>query len=138
MLSESEGFWLESHWCAWSGFGTQPHFDIRGLGWSSGHTWNSVVINIAWVKVPSCQWPKVGLRGVKWLIVWANSTFCFYIFIAVFEKQANIRCSFDSISRYPISSRDHNATDQAITMGRYKTTTSENLIISFLENNKVQ
>ena len=37
-----------------------------------------------------------------------NFTFCFIVFIAVFDKEVNISCSMGSISR-PISSRDHNA-----------------------------
>ena len=48
-----------------------------------------------------------------------NFTFCFGIFIAVFDKHANIRCGIGSISR-PISSRDHNAMDQAIATDRYQ------------------
>ena len=40
-------------------------------------------------------------------------------FFCRFNKQANIRCSIGSISR-PISSRDHNAIDQAIAMDRYQ------------------
>ena len=43
----------------------------------------------------------------------------FRYFVAIFSKQANVRCSIGSISR-PISSRDHNATDQAIVKGRYQ------------------
>ena len=94
---------------------------LRGFRWPSGHTWNSFVINSGWVRLPPCQWSIVALRATKWLIkkVWANFTFCFDIFIAIFSKQANIRCSIGSISR-PISSRDHNATDQAIVKGRYQ------------------
>ena len=43
--------------------------------------------------------------------------FCF--FIAIFDKQANIHFSINSISR-PIISHDHNSTDQAIAMDRYQ------------------
>ena len=39
------------------------------------------------------------------------------VFIAVLDKQTNIRCCFGSISR-PISSRDRNATDQTFTIDR--------------------
>ena len=60
----------------------------------SGRTWNNVVINIGWFRLPLCQWPKVGLRAAKWLI----------------KKSLN---KFFVISR-PIYLRDHNATDQAI------------------------
>ena len=83
--------------------------------------WNSVAINIGWVRLPLCQWPKFGLRAAKWLIkkVWKNFVFCSSVFVAVFHKQVNIHFSIGSISR-PISSRDHKATDHAIAMGRYK------------------
>ena len=47
-----------------------------------------------------------------------NFTFYVSVFVAVFDKQANI-CCIDSTSR-PISSRDHNATDQAMTMDRFQ------------------
>ena len=116
-----EGFRLESHWCAWSGFGTQPHYEMQSSRWPSNHTWNSVVINIGWVRLPPFQWTKVGLRAAKWLIKknWTNFTFCFSAFITVYNKQANIRCSTGSILR-PISSWDHNATDQATPMIRYQ------------------
>ena len=57
----------------------------------------------------------------------------FQCFVAVYDKQANIRCSIGSISR-PIFSRNYNATDQAIAMA-IANATSQNLIISFLENN---
>ena len=43
--------------------------------------------------------------------------FCF--FIAIFDKQANIHFSINSIPR-PILSHDHNSTDQAIAMDRYQ------------------
>ena len=45
--------------------------------------------------------------------------FGFSVFIAVFDKQANIHISIGSTSRL-ISSRDHNATDQVNTMDRYQ------------------
>ena len=46
--------------------------------------------------------------------VWANFTFCFSVFIAIINKQANIlHCSIGSISR-PTSLHD-----QAIAMDRY-------------------
>ena len=116
-----EGFRLESHWCAWSGFGTQPHYEMQSSRWPSNHTWNSVVIDIGWVRLPPFQWTKAGLRAAKWLIKksWTNFTFCFSAFITVYNKQANIRCSTGSILR-PISSWDHNATDQATPMIRYQ------------------
>ena len=50
---------------------------------------------------------------------WTNFTFCLIVLISVFDKQANIHCCTGSISR-PISSRDHNATDQVIEMDRYQ------------------
>ena len=49
----------------------------------------------------------------------SNFIFCFNVFIAVFDKQANICCSTGSILT-PISSHNHNATDQAIEMDRYQ------------------
>ena len=42
----------------------------------------------------------------------------FSVFVVVFDKQANIRCSIGSISR-PISSCDHNPADQTIVMDSY-------------------
>ena len=94
---------------------------ITSSQWPSGRTWNSVVINIGWVRLPPCQWPIVGPSVAKWLIKKSlkNFTFCFSVFIAVFDKQANIRCSTGSFSRL-ISLCDHNASDQAIAMGRYQ------------------
>ena len=65
-----------------------------------------------------------------------NFKFCFNVFNAIFDKQANIRCSIGSISRL-IFSRDLNATVQAITMDRYLSY-FKNLVISFLENSKLQ
>ena len=64
---------------------------------------------------------------------------CFSVSIAAFDKQVNIRCSTGCISR-PISSRNHNAADQAVAMEQWAITEaiSENLIFSFLENNRVQ
>ena len=47
-----------------------------------------------------------------------NITFYFSVFVAVFDKQANIHC-IDSTSR-PISSRYRNATDQAMAMDRFQ------------------
>ena len=93
---------------------------LRGSRWTLGRTWNSAEINIEWVRLPPCQWPIVGLSAATWLIkkVWTNFTFCFVFFIAVFDKQANIHCSVNSISR-PISSHDHNSTDQPIAMDRW-------------------
>ena len=111
--SEPGGFRLESLWCAWSSFGTHPHYkapgDLRVV------LQNGVVTKIGWVRMTPSKWSKIGPRTAKWLIkkVWTNFTFCFSDFIAAFHKQANIRCSIGSILR-PISSRDHNAvrTDQ--------------------------
>ena len=98
---------------------------LRVSRWPLDPTSNSVVINIGWVKLPPCQWPKVGLWVAKWLIkeVWANFTFWMTLnaFIAAFDKQPNIRCSTGSIS-WPVSSRNHNATDQAMAMDRCQTT----------------
>ena len=104
---ESEGFWLESHWCARSYCGNQRYHETPGG------------LRVVLVRLPPCQWPKVGLSAAKWAIknVWANFTFCFVFFIAALDKQANIHCSINSISR-PISSHDYNSTDQAIAMGR--------------------
>ena len=109
----------ESQWCARSGFGTHPRYEAPGDLW--GRTWNSVVFNIRWVRLPPCQWPNVCLRAVKWLIKRClKKLYIFFsVFIVVFDKQANIRCSIGSIPR-SISSRDHNATDQAIAMNRYQ------------------
>ena len=94
---------------------------LRGSHWTSGRFWNSVVINIDWVWLPPCQWPKVGLSAAKWLIkeVWTNFTFFFLIFIAVFDKEEIINISINSVSR-PISTHDYNSTNQAIAMGRYQ------------------
>ena len=92
---------------------------LRGFRWFG--TRKSVAINIGWVRLPSCKWPKVDLRAAKWLIkkIWTNFTFCFSVFIAVFDKQVNICCSFCSISRLT-SSRNPNVTDQAAAMDRYQ------------------
>ena len=84
------------------------------------------------VKLPPCQWPKFGLRAVKWLIkrYWTNFAFCFSVCIAVFGKQANIRCSVGSILRpHPLM-----ITMQRIWQLQWTDTmdTSENLKISFL------
>ena len=96
-----------------------PHYEIWGYRWPLGCTWNNVVINIGWGRVIASG-PKLTLEQLNgWQKVWTNFTFCFSGFIAVFNKQANIRCSTGSISR-PISSRDHNAIDQAIAMDRYQ------------------
>ena len=73
------------------------------------------------MKLPPCQWPKVGLSAAKWPIKKSlNKLYIlFRVFIAGFDKQANIQCSIGSISR-PISSHDRNSTDQAIAMDRYQ------------------
>ena len=93
---------------------------LRGSRWPSGRTWNSVVINIRWVWLPSCHWPKVGLGAAKWLIKNnLKKTFQFFsVFVVVFDKQANVRCSIGSISR-PTSSCDHNPADETIVMNSY-------------------
>ena len=111
---------------------------LRDSRWTSGLTWNSVVINIEWVKLPPCQWLNFGHSAAKWPIkeVWTNFTFCFVFFIAAFERKANIHFSIDSISR-TISLQDHNSTDQAIAMDRYQSDFRK-LGISFLENKKLQ
>ena len=124
LYSESEGFWVESHWCVRWGFGTQPHYEASWSSWPSGYTWNSVVINIWWVRLPLCQWPKVSLRAAKWLIYIKklNKVYIYFYLIVlnvVFSKQANICCSISSISR-PISSRDPNATDQETAMDYFR------------------
>ena len=46
-------------------------------------------------------------------------TFCISFFIAAFDNQVNIHCIVSCISG-PISSHDHNSTDQAIAMERYQ------------------
>ena len=51
-------------------------------------------------------------------MVGKNSLNKFVFLLPLFDKQANLRCSIGSISRL-ISSRDHNATNQAIMMDRY-------------------
>ena len=96
---------------------------LFGSRWSSGRTWNSAVINIGWVELPPCQWPKVRLRAAKRLIkkVWTIFTCCFNAFITVFDKQANICCSIGSILR-TISSRNHYATNQTTAIDRYQAT----------------
>ena len=48
-----------------------------------------------------------------------DQTLHFVFFSDVVDKQANIHYSINSISR-PISSHDHNSTDQAIAMDRYQ------------------
>ena len=94
---------------------------LRGSRWPSGRSSNSVGINIGWVRLLPFQWPKFGLTAAKWLIkkIWTNFAFYLSVFIAAFDKQANICCSISSVSR-PISSCNHNATDQAIAMDRYQ------------------
>ena len=49
----------------------------------------------------------------------SNFTFCFNVFIAVFDKQANICCSIGSILTLTFL-HNHNATDQEIEMDRYQ------------------
>ena len=92
---------------------------LRCSRWTSGPTWNNFVINIKWMRLPPCQWAKVNLTAAKWPIkkVWAIFTFCFVFATAVFDKQANIHCSINSISR-PISSHDIHLIVQAIAMDR--------------------
>ena len=64
--------------------------------------------------------PKVGPNAANLLVkkVWKNFTFCFSIFIAVFDKQGNISGSIGSISG-PISHGNQNLNDQAIAIDRY-------------------
>ena len=50
---------------------------------------------------------------------WNKLYILFHWFYWNFDKQANIRCSIDSISK-PISLHDHNSTDQAIALDRYQ------------------
>ena len=79
------------------------------------------------MRLPPFQWTKVGPREFKWLIkeslnnfyIWIYFTLCFRVFIVVFVNQANKRCNVGSISS-PISSKDHNATDNAIAIDNYQ------------------
>ena len=93
---------------------------LWGSRWTSVHTWNGVVIIIEWVRLPACQWPKVGLCPANdWLKKFEQTLYFLSFFIAIFGSQANINCSIDSIS-WPISSYNHNSTDQAIGMDIYQ------------------
>ena len=73
------------------------------------------------MELPPCQWPKVGLMAPKYLIKESLNTLyillCFLI--AVFDKEANVRCSIGSISR-PISWHNHKAINQAIATVKYQ------------------
>ena len=62
--------------------------------------------------------------------------FALFFFIPVFDKEANTHCSIGSITR-PISSHDHNLTDQATTMDKGQSYFRK-LDNHFLENNKLQ
>ena len=57
--------------------------------------------------------------------------------LRIFDKEANIRCSIGSSISRPMSSRDHNATDQEIAMDRYQSFFRK-LDNFFYGNNKVQ
>ena len=81
---------------------------LQGSRLALGRTWNSVVINIEWVRLPSCKLPKFGFSAAKWLIKKVSTNFTFFVVVvvvAVFDKQGNTHCSINSISR-PISSHD--------------------------------
>ena len=126
LYSESKGFRLEFHLWARSGLGTQPHF--------KAHRDLQFVLEIELWLLTLGEWgcllgssPKLALGWPNgWQKVWTN--FTFIVLIAVFDKQANIRCSISSIWR-PISSRDHNATNQASAMAGFCI-----LYFSLLEN----
>ena len=45
----------------------EPTF-LQGSRWTWGRTWNSVLINSEWVRLPPCHWPKDGLSVAKWLL----------------------------------------------------------------------
>ena len=88
----------------------------QGFRWTSRCIWNNVVINFEWLTFPSCKWSNVSFSAAKWLIKKRLSKLCFiFLFIAVFDKQANIHFSISSISR-PIHSYDHYSVDKAIVM----------------------
>ena len=87
---------------------------FQGSWWPSDRTWNSVVINIRWVKLSPCQWPKVETADKK---KFEQTLHLVSVFLLHFYKQANVRCSIGSISR-PIPSRDHNTTNQEIARDR--------------------
>ena len=127
---------LESHWCAWSYCVNQRYCEAP----DALRVVLEIVLSLTLSERGCLQWPKVGLSVAIWLInkVWTNFIFCFVLFwfFCCRFQQANIHCGINSISR-PISTHDHNSTDQAIAMDKYQTT-SENLNISFLENNKLQ
>ena len=110
LLSESEGFRLESHWCTRSGFGIQPHYEA-----------------------PSDL--RVVLAIVLWLTLsqWSYLPSCFSVLFSFSIKKTNICCSILAVlqGRYlrlitmqPI--RQLLWTDVKAP--------SKNLIISFLEN----
>ena len=90
------------------------------------------------MRLSPTQWPRVGLRAAKWLTkkIEQNFTFCF------------------SVSQLSLTSKQITDVSLAVFQGRYPRAiimhpirqfqwtdtkaTSENLIIFFLENNKVQ
>ena len=55
----------------------------------------------------------------KLLNKFKQTTFCFIVFMTVFNKQVNIRCSIGSISS-PTSWRNHNASDKTFAIESYQ------------------
>ena len=118
----------------WKVSGSNP---IDALG-APTDTWNSVVINIEWLRLPPCQWPQVGLSAGKWMTkkIWRNFKF-YFVFLLPFltSKQISIVVLIVFQRRYP-----RTITIQTIRQLQWTDTkaTSENFIISFLKNNKLQ
>ena len=85
------------------------------------------------MRLHSCHRSKGRFRAAEWLIKKSLSKVYILLrcFNCHFDKQANIRCSTGNISR-SISSRDRNATDQAIATGDTKVIL-ETLPFLFLE-----
>ena len=118
--SELERFWLELHWYTRSYCGNQRYYKAsRGL---------RVILEIV-LWLTSSKWGYLFVSDPKLALVQPNGWWkkfeqtlhfvFFFIIIAVFDKQANIHFSINSISR-SISSHNHNSTNQVIAMGRYQ------------------
>ena len=110
---------------------------LGGSQWISGCDWDSVVINIEWVRLPPCQWPKVGLSAAKWLIKKSVNKHFVSVFLLSFSTSKQI--STVALAVFP-DQYSRMITIRTIRQLQWTDTkaASENLIISFLENNKLQ
>ena len=75
---------------------------LRDSQWTSDQTWNTIGINIEWVRLAPCSGPKLVLREANGSIRdWRNCTFCFSVFFAIFDKHVIIYCVLSMFqSRY--------------------------------------